>query len=85
MFVGLRRAATAKKQRRTVRPKSAAKSENKNYDHFTPISGQASARLLIKFDEMWPVTLMELKIDQWGGWDLDSPQTGDITKHPLFF
>jgi hypothetical protein len=45
MFVGLRRAATAKKQRRTVRPKSAAKSENKNYDHFTPISGQASALL----------------------------------------
>jgi hypothetical protein len=43
MFVGLRRAATAKKQRRTVRLKFAAKSENKTYDHFTPISGQASA------------------------------------------
>ena len=45
MFAGLRRAATAKKKRRPVRLKSAPKSENKNYDHFTPISGQASARM----------------------------------------
>jgi len=40
---GLRRAATAKKQGGTVRLKTAPKSENKTYDHFTPISGQASA------------------------------------------
>ena len=29
-----------------MRPKSDPKSENKTYDHFTPISGQASARAL---------------------------------------
>jgi hypothetical protein len=39
MFAGLRRAATAKKHIRTVRLKSAPKSENKNYNHFTPIKG----------------------------------------------
>jgi len=41
----MRRAATAKKQERAARLKPAPKSENKNYNHFTPISGQASARL----------------------------------------
>ncbi len=45
MFAGLRKAATAKKQRRPVRLKTAPKPENKNYDHFKPISGQASARV----------------------------------------
>jgi hypothetical protein len=43
MFAGLKRAATAKKQGGTVRLKSALKSENKSYNHFTPIKGQASA------------------------------------------
>jgi hypothetical protein len=38
-FAALRRAATAKKQRRTARLKSAPKPENKNYNHFTPIKG----------------------------------------------
>jgi hypothetical protein len=37
MFAGLRRAATAKKQRRAATLKTAPKSENENYDHFTPI------------------------------------------------
>ena len=46
MFAGLRRAAAAKKQGRTVRLKFAPRSENKDYDHFTPISGQASAQKL---------------------------------------
>jgi hypothetical protein len=35
----LRRAATAKKQGRTARLKSAPKPENKSYNHFTPIKG----------------------------------------------
>jgi hypothetical protein len=39
----LKRAATAKKQGGAVRLKFAPKPENKTYDHFTPISGQASA------------------------------------------
>ena len=39
MFAGLRRAVTAKKQGRTARLKFAPKSENKNYNHFTPIKG----------------------------------------------
>jgi hypothetical protein len=43
IFADLKRAVTAKKQRGTVYLKSAPKSENKNYNHFTPISGQASA------------------------------------------
>jgi hypothetical protein len=43
MFAGSRRAATARRQRGAARLKSAPKSENKNYNHFTPISGQASA------------------------------------------
>ncbi len=43
MFAGLRRAATAKKHGRTARLKSVPKSENKNYNHFTPIKGQGSA------------------------------------------
>jgi hypothetical protein len=41
------RAATAKKQKRTARLKIAPKSENKINNHFTPISGQASARLIL--------------------------------------
>jgi hypothetical protein len=43
MFAGLRRAAIAKKQGGAVRLKFVPKSENKNYNHFTPIKGQASA------------------------------------------
>jgi predicted nucleotidyltransferase len=43
MFAGLRKVATAKKQEKAARLKSAPKYENKNYDHFTPISGQTSA------------------------------------------
>jgi hypothetical protein len=39
----LKREATAKKQEKAARLKSAPKYENKNYDHFTPIKGQASA------------------------------------------
>jgi hypothetical protein len=46
MFAGLRRAATARRQRGAARLKSAPKSENKSYDHFTPISGQASALIV---------------------------------------
>jgi predicted ArsR family transcriptional regulator len=42
-FAGSRRAATAKKQKRIADLKTAPKPENKNYNHFTPISGQASA------------------------------------------
>jgi len=44
MFAGLRKVATAKKQRRIVRLKFAPKSENKTYNHFTPIKKQASAQ-----------------------------------------
>jgi hypothetical protein len=39
MFAGSRKAVTAKKQGRTARLKSAPKSENKTYNHFTPIKG----------------------------------------------
>jgi hypothetical protein len=45
MFAGLTRAVTAKKQEGTVRLKSAPKPENKNYNHSTPIKGQANAPL----------------------------------------
>jgi hypothetical protein len=48
MFVGLRKVAAAKKPRRTVRHKFAPKSENKTYNHFTPIKGQASALSFIR-------------------------------------
>jgi hypothetical protein len=44
MFAGLRRAVGAKRGRGLVLLKSAPKSENKTYNHFTPIKGQASAR-----------------------------------------
>jgi len=47
-FAGSKRAATAKKQKRTADLKTAPKPENKNYNHFTPISGQGSANLLLK-------------------------------------
>jgi hypothetical protein len=43
MFAGLRRAGSARRQGGAVRLKSAPKPENKNYNHFTPIKGQASA------------------------------------------
>jgi hypothetical protein len=42
----LRRAATAKKQGRTARLKSAPKPENKSYNHFTPIKGTSQRALL---------------------------------------
>jgi hypothetical protein len=48
MFAGLRRAATARRQGGAARLKSALKSENKNYNHFTPIKGQASALFTIE-------------------------------------
>ena len=44
-FAGSQRAATARKQERIVNLKTAPKPENKNYEHFIPISGQGSARL----------------------------------------
>jgi hypothetical protein len=69
MFAGLRRAATAKKQGETVRLKSALKSENKSYNHFTPIEGQESARfskssdfLVEKFSSNMVLTAIELRI-----------------------
>jgi hypothetical protein len=43
MFAGLRRAADAKKRGKIARLKSAPKHENRTYNHFTPIKGQASA------------------------------------------
>jgi hypothetical protein len=43
MFAGLRRAVGAKRGRGLVLLKSAPKPENKTYNHFTPIKGQASA------------------------------------------
>ncbi len=43
MFAGLRRAVGARRRRVTVRLKSVPKSENKTYDHFSPIKGQTSA------------------------------------------
>ncbi|MGA3291185.1 MAG: hypothetical protein ABSD42_13210, partial [Candidatus Bathyarchaeia archaeon] len=41
---GLRRAVGAKRGRGLVLLKSAPKPENKTYNHFTPIKGQASAQ-----------------------------------------
>jgi hypothetical protein len=38
----LRRAATAKKQEKIANLKTAPKPENKNKNHFKPISGQAN-------------------------------------------
>jgi hypothetical protein len=45
MFAGLKRAAGAKRGRGPVHLKSAPKSENKTYHHFTPKKGQSSARI----------------------------------------
>ena len=42
----MKRAATAKKHGETVRLTFVPKSENKNYNHFTPIRGQGSALVL---------------------------------------
>jgi hypothetical protein len=45
MFAGLRKAVAAKKQGGTVRLKFAPKSENKTYNHFTPIKGTSQRAL----------------------------------------
>jgi len=59
MFAGLRRVVAAKKQGGIVRLKFAPKSENKTYNHFTPISGQASA-LYFSHDEFLSVCILLL-------------------------
>jgi hypothetical protein len=43
MFAGSKRAAGAKRGSDPVRLKSAPKSKNKTYHHFTPTNGQSSA------------------------------------------
>jgi hypothetical protein len=52
MFAGLRRAVGAKRGRGLVLLKSAPKPENKTYNHFTPIKGQASARQRAKHEDL---------------------------------
>ena len=42
-FAGSRRLVATRNSGTNAKPKAVPKSENKNYNHFTPISGQASA------------------------------------------
>ena len=48
MFSGLKWTATAKNQRGIAHLKSGLKTENKSYNHFTPIEGQTNALFIIK-------------------------------------
>jgi hypothetical protein len=49
MFAGLRKVVTVKKHERNVRLKFATKSENKNYNHFTPIKGTRQRAFYIDY------------------------------------